>query len=291
MTAPKLSSKTIAVVLGVYNEGHRLEQVLLCFQWAREIIVFVKKSTDSTLSIAQKYSTRVVQIPYTDGHSDEVQEYLANYRGECTWFLFVTASSLITPTLVKRIIEITDSGDSQAEVIGLPLKMYVLGIHHRRSPWGEIYKRVLVKRNVWKLGPLLHKELSYESSKILDLKPINENDFLYHLTNETPADMISRVTRYTYIEAKQLLIGKGKHVGLYHIYDFLKLLVLIFFRRKTFLIRQGGLFLILSFLLYPMLKYIQTWYLKNQDHLESYPSIRAQIAKQWSDEVRTKHSN
>jgi glycosyltransferase involved in cell wall biosynthesis len=291
MSATPLSSKTIAVVMGVYNEGHRLEQVLLCFQWAREIIVFVKKSTDNTLSIAQKYATRVIQIPYTDGHSEEIPEYLENYSGECTWFFFVTASSLITPALAKRIIDITDSSDCQPEVIGLPLKMYVLGIHHRRSPWGETYKRVLLKRNVYELGTLLHKELSYNSSKILDLMPINEDDFFYHLTNETPADMISRITRYTYIEAKQLLTGKEKDAVLRHIYDFLKLLVLIFIRRKTFLMKQGGWFLIFSFLLYPMLKYIQIWYTKNQDKLDSYPSIRVQIVKQWSDRTKVHDFN
>jgi hypothetical protein len=201
------------------------------------------------------------------------------------------ASHLISPSLVEDIISTTESKDCDVEVIGLPLKMYVLGLHTDRSPWGEQYKKILIKRGSLNITDIVHKEIGYSSTKLLNLPPKTADSFLYHLTHETPSAMFERHARYTKIEAHQLIKRDNKILIFGLIYDLLMALFLLFVRRKSFLMGSSALPMSLSFLSYPIMKYIQAWHLSKHDDSQSYEFMRTKLTEKWmqTDEKLLKH--
>ena len=96
----------ITVITVVYNEEERIETLLKTMQWSDDIIVIEKSSTDKTKKIALRYTQNVITVPYSDT-GDELKYGLEIAKNK--WILTVTASDIIHPKLVDKLLELINS--------------------------------------------------------------------------------------------------------------------------------------------------------------------------------------
>jgi (heptosyl)LPS beta-1,4-glucosyltransferase len=248
----------VTVVLEVYNEEKRIENCLKCFQWADEIIVFDKFSTDNTEKIALKYNARVIKVPFSEASENTV----SNYKNLKTkkWILFITCSSMMHPGLAKKIVKLTSDSEFKFDVIGLPFKMYSLGFNSKYSPWYTEYKYSLMKNSVMKISDKLHEEIQYKSDKIYKIKVLNNDEAFYHFTNLNVNDFLQRTIRYTEYESKFSVKNNESYSQV-----FLKVIksFLIILKKRTFVLGWNGVGLACAYIVYFLLKFLHFWELKS----------------------------
>src|SRR5574344_2508410 len=99
----------ISVVINTYNAQIYLEKVLDSVSQFDEIVVCDMESTDSTVSIAEKYHCKIVTFPKAEHKSAEPARTFAIQSASSPWVLVVDADELVTPQLreylYKRIAE------------------------------------------------------------------------------------------------------------------------------------------------------------------------------------------
>ena len=262
-------SNNVSVVIEVYNEEERIENCLKCFQWADEIIVFDKHSTDNTEIIALKYNARVVKVPYSEASENTV----SNYKNLKTkkWILFITCSSMMHPQLAQEIIKLTSNSNFKYDVIGLPYKMYSLGINSKYSPWYTDYKYSLIKSSVMKISGKLHEEIQFDSRKIFKISGLKSDAAFYHFTNLSVDDMLQRIIRYTKYES--VWHNKNNNTYFSVFYKVIKAF-LILIKKRTFLLGWNGLGLGCAYLMYYLMQFLYFWEEKSSINSKSSEHIK-----------------
>lgn len=275
--------KNISVIAVVYNEGHRIETFLKSFSWSDDVIVVDKSSTDNTREIALKYTENVILVPYSDT-GDEIKYGLAQAKND--WILTVTASDLIHPKLVKKIIKLINTKDFDFEVISLPFAIYVFGIRNpKRSPWGLVNKEWLIKKEVLSPSKEVHKEMEHNSKKIFKMG-FSETENLYHLTHESMETFLERHTRYTRCEA--LKYNDEKTAFRSSLKELLRSVYEVFIKKRSFLLGWDGLALGLAYISYFIFKYLFIWEKFRGKGSTEYSKIKQDIIKLWEDESKIK---
>ena len=275
-----MMKSNVTVYLCVFNEESRIESCLKSFCWADELIVFDKSSTDRTLDIAKKYATEVISLPFTNG-SEHIVQNLAS-RGSCDWGLFVTASSLIHPSLVREIVKLTTDNHFKFDVIGMPYGMYAFGIRNRKSPWTTLWKNTLIRKSALKLSDKLHNEVGYVTNEIYNIPFMGNDEVLYHCTHKDADDFLGRTIRYSKYEADyDQSIGRApalrRAFG-----EILKSIFTVFLRRHTFILGWDGVALSLAYVCNFIIKFIHVWDLHRQNGNVVYPALRSKIDNLWS---------
>ncbi len=283
----KKRSLNVTVYVEVYNEEHRLESCLKCFEWAKELIVFDKNSTDRTAEIARKYATKVVIVPKTTA-----SENWRIWGGHliCDWTLSITASSLIHPGVVLQIEKYITDPQFDFDVIGLPYGMYAFGIRSEHSAWFTKNKLTLIRKNKLKISDELHKEISFASDRIFLIQAAQPEEVFYHLTHETLASFMDRITRYAEYEADWIYrTNEGKNrnkVLIESIRQLFKGMAILIIKRRFFMMGLDGWVMALAYLFNISCNTIFLWerYRKGNAGPDVYSNIRGKITNLWDDQ-------
>ena len=115
---------SITVVVSAYNEEAKLGQCLASVAWADEIVVVDNSSTDNTVKIAQKYTTKVYHQP-----NNPMLNVNKNYgfsKATGNWILNLDADERIPSDLAKQIQTVTRK---KSAVVGywIPRKNIIFG--------------------------------------------------------------------------------------------------------------------------------------------------------------------
>jgi glycosyltransferase involved in cell wall biosynthesis len=269
----------ITVFLEVFNEAHRLEACLKTFQWADEVVVFVKKSSDDTLAIARRFATHVYEVAYCEAS----ENFASNIRKHASkeWCFFITASSLIDPELSSEIVKLTQDVGFGSDVIGLPYAMYVLGISGKSSPWGGVIKYPLIRRSVLELSNVLHNEISWNSNKIFTINPTTTGGRFYHLTHSNPDEFFLRHMRYVKYEANQLRESHGKKALQVALVGLLRAGGSVVFKKRSIWFGIDGLVMSLAYVSYFLMRYIYVWH-DSRFPDDPYVAKRRLIVDKWN---------
>ncbi|MBM3284822.1 MAG: glycosyltransferase family 2 protein, partial [Candidatus Aminicenantes bacterium] len=94
----------ISAVIITYNEEARLEGALKSLHGvASEIVVVDCHSTDETVKIARKYTSKMFERTWTN-FAD--QKNFANRKASCPWILSLDADERISPELRKELLDL-----------------------------------------------------------------------------------------------------------------------------------------------------------------------------------------
>jgi glycosyltransferase involved in cell wall biosynthesis len=272
-------ASNVSAFIEVYNESSRIETCLKSFQWADELIVFDKNSTDDTKKIAQNYATDVIDVPYTDA-SENILNNISN-RSSKDWVCFPTASSLLHPDLVDYIVKLTTDSSFDFDIIALPYALYSFGIVSKRSPWSAQYKHFIYRRSSLVVSNKLHYEYTSNSKRIFYLK-IKDNDaLLYHLTHDNANNFFSRHMRYTNYESGYLLNNDEKYSLKKSLFEIFRSFIIVIFKKKSLKLGWDGIALSLAYLSYFIMKFVYTWDKKRENGDIIYPIIRKNISDLW----------
>ncbi|MGL6115405.1 MAG: glycosyltransferase [Cetobacterium sp.] len=259
--------KNISVITVVYNEEKRMENFCKSFSWSDDFIIVDKTSTDRTKEIAQKYTTKIIDAPYSDT-GDELKIALKKAKNE--WVMIVTASELISPKLVKECLELINKKEFNYEVILLPFKLYMFGLDYKYSPWESKYSNRLAKKDVIILGDKVHEEYDIKSNKIYKID-YEKNKVLQHLTHENMDIFMERHIRYSRAEKNKYTTEK----------DALKIAtkeilksILKVIKKRTIFKGWDGLGLSLAYISYFIMKYLFLWEKFRLEGHKKYQNLR-----------------
>lgn len=195
----------ISVVINTRNEGEHIERVLRSVKgFASEIVVVDMHSADDTALIAKRYGAKV--------YTHEPLEYVEparNFgikRATDEWVLVLDPDEEIPTSLVKKLRSVAKKG--KAEYYAIPRKNIVFGkwLHHSR--WWPDYNVRFFKRGSVTWSSEIHS-IPITRGKGVDLKATPQNAIVHHHYT-TVEQFITRMNRYTSVQARELVNGEYK---------------------------------------------------------------------------------
>jgi glycosyltransferase involved in cell wall biosynthesis len=186
---PKLSVTVIT-----RNEAEHLDAALGSVGWADEIVVVDAESTDDTVAIARRHTSRVEVRPWP-GYSAQ-KNYAASIASN-DWILSIDADERVTPDLADEIRHLLHS-DPPRRGYRVPRVTWYLGRWIRSTDWYPDYQLRLYDRRAgtWN-GRRVH-----ESVTLSDEPGVLRHD-LQHFAYRDISDHISTIDRYTTLAAEQ----------------------------------------------------------------------------------------
>ncbi len=222
-----MGSMKISAVIITYNETMRLEPALKSLEGlVSEIVVVDSFSTDDTVRLAKKYTSKVFQRKWTD-FAD--QKNYANTKASSPWILSLDADERISPELRQEILDLKDE-EPDCPGFSMPRKVFYLGRWIRHSGWYPDRKIRLFQKDKarWE-GEYVHEKLVIEG-KVRKL-----NGSIHHFTYRNISEHLDRINHFSQLGA-QKLYSQGKKCRWYN------LVYIPFFRFvKSFFWRAGFL--------------------------------------------------
>lgn len=180
----------ISVVIITKNEAQNISDCLESVKWADEIIVVDSGSEDETISIAKRFTDKVL-INEWKGFAD--QKSFAMNQASNEWILSIDADERVTEKLKDEIL---NSDLNQFDGYRIKRENYFLGKLIRGCGWGNDYQLRLFRKSKTKLtNRLVHEGFEVEG-KIGQLK-----NSMLHFSYRNFSDAITKINHYSTLEA------------------------------------------------------------------------------------------
>lgn len=189
----------ISFLINVKDESSRLHYVLdVATRWADEVLVIDKGSVDSTVEIAKSYpGVRVIDGSNHGRYGDEDRVNWVQLPKH-NWIYIGTPSEIPTRKCIDRCRELID-GDY--DLITVPRKMYMLGVHSEHSPWNISHYKFLINRNRTLLSNKIHHNFIAQDGKEGHVQ-YAEDCCVHHLTYTSCLYWINTMKDYWQLEAE-----------------------------------------------------------------------------------------
>lgn len=124
--------KSLSVIVSVWNEERKIARLLSSVSWANEIIVVDNSSTDATVSIAKKFTSKIFVRP-----NHPMLNLNKNYgftKATSDWVLSLDGDEEIPPALASEIQQVIAQ---KSDIVGywLPRKNIIFGKWIRHGLW------------------------------------------------------------------------------------------------------------------------------------------------------------
>ncbi len=188
----------ITCLLTTYNEEARIVPFLKhAMQWADEVLLCDKGSTDGTVALAEAAGARVQPVPFSlQGHENNVRN-IAMCKHD--WVFLMTPGETPTRELIRNIKAKLTMGNGVA-VFGIPKKLYSFGIHDPRSPWSIGCQPMLFHRHRAIISNRVHANISTYPGRFHAI-PYSETCHVLHPTHATVPDFMRSHVDYMLAEA------------------------------------------------------------------------------------------
>lgn len=266
----------ISAFLPVFNEEKRIKDTMESLMWCDEIILVDKNSSDRTVEIASGYGDKVKICSMNNSEaydSSEWNVFLDNCT--CEWTILFTASDVIHPKLVDKIIELIKKKDNTFDILHIPFKRYVLGLDYKNSPWhSELSPKIVKKTSISLNREGVHDAASFVGNNFY----FEKSDFycMFHLTHETVDIMMERHLRYWRGEANEKNVDLNKIIK-----TIFKSVIRLTFSKRLPVLGYDGFMLMFSFLTYQMMSYVYKWEKTRGEAPKRYQEIRENVSKEW----------
>lgn len=189
----------------VYNEAKRIRHVLdHAVQWAEEIIIYDKGSTDGTLDICREYGdrVRVVSIPFSDrGHEDHammVRQYPTH-----EWVFFSTCSEVPTRRLIETCKQVIAEKAEKLDLIYVPRLMYFFGLHRSKENGGVAFYPFLFHKDRVVITKEIHDNFHATDPSRTHRIPYEPDCCVHHMTHPTVRSFWLASLSYFAVEAEK----------------------------------------------------------------------------------------
>jgi len=244
---------SLSVVLSVHNEEKLIKDALLSVkEIASEIIVIDNESTDNTVKICQKYTSKI----FSHKNYPLILNKSKNYgfsKASGDWILSLDADERVSPELAKEISEILTNN----EIVGywFPRKNIVFGKALEHGIWYPDKQLRLFKKGHGKFPEKHNHEYLQVDGETADLK-----SHLIHENYQTISQFVNKLNNsYTGSEAENF-IESGKKI---YWYDAIRMptsdFILNFFRRQSYKDGLHGLVLSLLQAFYALIVFAKVW--------------------------------
>jgi len=256
---PKLSVTVITK-----NEATDINAALESVAWADEIVVVDSGSSDETVAIARRHTSRVVNREWP-GYIAQ-KNYAASIASH-DWILSLDADERVTPELAREIRD-TIGGGSPKAAYRVPRVTWHLGRWIRSTDWYPDYQTRLYDRRLaeW-TGRYVHEAVTVRGATG------QLRGELQHFAYRDIADHLETMDRYTSYAAQQMF-EDGRRAGLLQLAGHPPLAFL-----RNYLahggIRDGAAGFVVSAMnaYYVFLKFAKLWELQQaKSHARTHPT-------------------
>jgi len=185
------------------NEAANIQAALESLSWADEIIVVDSESTDATVSIARRFTDRVIVRPWP-GYI--AQKNFAAEQAAHDWIFSLDADERVSPPLASEIAGVVTAGPAAAGY-RVPRVTFHLGRWIRSTDWYPDYQLRLYdrRRGRW-AGKYVHESVK-AAGPVIDLR-----GELQHYAYRDLAHHCQTMDRYTSLAARQMF-EEGRRAG------------------------------------------------------------------------------
>jgi len=190
----------ISVIVNTWNEEKNIKRCLDSVKWTDEVIVVDMYSTDKTLEIAKKFGAKIFSHKYT--YIVEPARNFALRQAQGDWVLILDADEEISPELAKILKHLAENHES-LNYYRLPRKNIIFGKWIRHSRWWPDYVIRFFKKGSVRWSEKIHSvPLTRGEGHDLEAKEVNA---IIHYNYKSISQYLSRLDRYTTIQAKDLM--------------------------------------------------------------------------------------
>ncbi len=244
---------TLSALVLTKNEARRIERCLRSLEWADEIVIVDDESDDDTVEICRRYTGNVV-IHRMEGFGAQRNLGIERARGD--WILSLDADEVVPADLRDEILH---SLRTAGDVTGFYVlnKIMFLGRWMRHGDWyGKVYPGHLrlFRRGSGCFTPGVHERLEHRGPTRV-LRNATE-----HYTIESVSDYLAKMSRYTDLEAENLLQSGKLGSPIYGlVYRPLRRFVSLYVAKAGFLDGAHGLVLSVLTSFHLFLAYAKGW--------------------------------
>jgi (heptosyl)LPS beta-1,4-glucosyltransferase len=189
----------ISVVINTLNEEENLARALSSVEKiADEVVVVDMKSTDRTRTIAREYEAKVYSHERT-GYVEPARNFAID-KASNDWILVLDADEEVPASLAAKLVETAKKPD--ADFYRLPRKNINFGRWIKNSHWWPDYNIRFFKKGSVSWNEVIHS-VPMTVGAGADF-PEEEKYALVHYNYQTVSKYVSRMNRYTDIQAALL---------------------------------------------------------------------------------------
>lgn len=195
---------TLSVVVNTKNSAATLSQCLRSVAFADEIVVVDMKSTDATVAIAKKYTTKV--FSHKDVGYVEPARNFALSKASSDWILLLDSDEELSASLaavIKKVVAGQMGEMLQADCYYVPRKNLVFNSWLEHSGWWPDYVLRLFKKGHVDWPDSLHA-IPVTTGVVREFPAMEELAIVHH-NYATIAEFVTRLNRYSTIQAKELV--------------------------------------------------------------------------------------
>lgn len=241
----------LSALVVAHNEEERLAACLDTLSFADELVTVLDRCTDSSRSIAERYTTRLLEGAW-EREGPRRNAGIQACRGD--WIVEVDADERIPDALAKEILAVIET--SSFDWHELPVDNYIGG-HLVRWGWGASFGTTAVPRLFRKPAKVWGEQRIHPGLKLLGRQGPRLKNPLEHQVDKNISDMIHRLDRYTTARARDL--RESGDIG--SLANNLRRLFSRFFKcyvgRKGYREGRWGFLIALCAGLYPLLSYLK----------------------------------
>jgi glycosyltransferase involved in cell wall biosynthesis len=184
--------EAISAVLITYNEERNIREALESVKWADEIVVVDSGSSDGTLEICARFTSRIFHRDWT-GFVD--QKNYALDQATHSWVLSLDADERLSPELLTEIQQLRQSAFS-VDGYRIPRVAFFMGRWIRHGDWFPDYQlRLFDKRRARWQGRQVHESVKIAGS------PGRLKGEILHYTYRELSDYLKRLEKYSRLAA------------------------------------------------------------------------------------------
>lgn len=215
----------LSVLIPTYNCAESVKATLESVAWADEIVIVDSYSTDNTLDVVKKYTSKIYQRVY-DTPSQQ-KNWALQYCSH-DWVLQLDSDETIESKLINEIISVIESENSPITYFKIPRKNIIIGKLLKNGGLYPDYQPRLFRKSKSKFN----KRVVHEGVETTGKTGLLEHAIIHESTPNI-SKLLSNLDRYTDYEAQEML-RKGKSFSYFR-----WIAVPTFIFVKTYFFRKG----------------------------------------------------
>ncbi len=222
-----------SVAIAVFNEEKNLEECLASVAViADEIVVVDGGSSDGTVAVARKFTSRIIETDNPPMFHLNKQKALD--ACSCEWILQLDADERVTPALKNEILSVINSSKSDIHGYFIPRRNYFWGHWMRKGGQYPDYVMRLVRRGYAHFpAKSVHEQIEIVGKSGYLKEPMD------HISYRTGKDYWKKADTYTTLTAAEMKKnGVKKNAWMWFTYNIIKPNITffsLFIRHKGFL--------------------------------------------------------
>ena len=175
------------------NSGPILETCLRSLRFVDELVVVDKSSTDTTLSIAERYADKVISVPWSPVPTED--RFIAYDACSHDFILYLDHDECLNVEGIRWVKD--NAGSHRAGVFRFPKREYIMGLHNEDAYYWPSFNIRAFRRGAAQFVRTLHKEVEpLGAAQMYDIPP-RSGVCIHNFSHRDTHQWIEKTNRYT----------------------------------------------------------------------------------------------